>query len=129
MAEKAILLVDDEAIILFALKRALRQRFGSEYLYETALDGNEGLARIGELAASGIEVVLVVTDWLMPGMKGDEFLAIVHERYPCTRLIMITGHADESDLAKLADEVRIDAFLRKPWDPERLFQAVSDSLG
>ena len=129
MPEKAILLVDDEAIILLALKRALRLRFGSQYRYETALNGADGLARIDELVAEGVEVVLVVSDWLMPGMKGDEFLSLVHVRYPNIRLIMITGHADESDLAKLADEVRIDAFLRKPWDPERLFQAISESLG
>jgi response regulator RpfG family c-di-GMP phosphodiesterase len=129
MAEKAILLVDDENLILLALKRSLRLRFGTLYRYETALTAEEGLARIGDLAVEGVEVVLVISDWLMPGMKGDEFLGLVHRRYPSTRLIMVTGHADESDMAKLAGEVRIDAFLRKPWDPERLFKAVSDALG
>jgi response regulator RpfG family c-di-GMP phosphodiesterase len=129
MAERAILLVDDEAIILLALKRALRLRFGSEYRYETALNGEEGLARIDELVAEGVEVALVVSDWLMPGMMGDEFLARVHGCSLSTHLIMITGHADESDLARLAGEVRIDAFLRKPWNPERLFQVVAEALG
>jgi response regulator RpfG family c-di-GMP phosphodiesterase len=129
MADKAVLVVDDEAIILLALKRSLRLRFGEAYRYETAGNGEEGLARIGELVGEGVEVVLVVSDWLMPGMKGDEFLSRVHELYPSTRLIMITGHADESEIARLAGEIKIDAFIRKPWDPGRLFEAVAEVLG
>jgi response regulator RpfG family c-di-GMP phosphodiesterase len=129
MAEKAILLVDDESLILLSLKRSLRLQFGSEYRYETAVEAEEGLARIGDLTADGVDVVLVISDWLMPGMNGDEFLARVQRLYPGTRLIMVTGHADESDLAKLAEEVKIEAFLRKPWEPERLFKAVSAALG
>jgi CheY-like chemotaxis protein len=129
MGEKAMLLVDDEAIILLALKSSLRLRFGSEYRYETAMSGQEGLDRLDELADEGIETAVVVSDWLMPAMKGDEFLALVQQRHPSARLIMLTGHADESDIARLSSAVRLDAFLRKPWEPRRLFEAVSSALG
>jgi response regulator RpfG family c-di-GMP phosphodiesterase len=128
MAEKAVLLVDDEAILLLSLKRSLRLRFGPSYRYETALSGEEGLVRIDELVAEEVEIVLVISDWLMPGMKGDEFLSRVHERHPSTRLVMLTGHADESDIAKLSGEVKLEAFLRKPWSPERLFEVVAAAL-
>jgi CheY-like chemotaxis protein len=108
------LLVDDEAILLMSLKQSLRLHFGSLYRNETALDGSEGLDRIRELGEEGIEIVLVISDWLMPGMKGDKFLAIVHERYPSI---------------KLAEAVKLEAFIRKPWSPQRLFQIIEASLG
>lgn len=128
MAAKAILLVDDEAIILLSLKQSLRLRFGSEYRYETASSGEAGLERAKALAEEGIELVLVISDWLMPGMNGDEFLARLRGRYPSIKLIMLTGHADESDIARLAESLALVAFLRKPWDPQRLFTIVSAAL-
>ncbi len=129
MGERALLLVDDEAILLLALKSSLRLRFGSAYRYETAMSAREGLDRIDELAREGVEVALVISDWLMPAMKGDEFLSLVHQSRPATRLIMLTGHADEADIARLSAAVRLDAFIRKPWEPRRLFEAVSSALG
>jgi CheY-like chemotaxis protein len=128
MAAKAILLVDDEAILLLSLKNSLRLRFGSDYRYETAFTGMEGLDRIDKLVAEGVDVVLVISDWLMPGMKGDEFLALVSRRYVSTRLIMLTGHADEEDMAKLSGEIKLDALFRKPCDPKLLFEAVASAL-
>jgi DNA-binding NtrC family response regulator len=128
LAQKALLLVDDEAILLLSLKSSLRLRFGAAYRYETAMDGVEGLERIDELVAEGVEVILVISDWLMPNMKGDEFLTLVHARHPGTHLIMLSGHTDESDMAKLSSEIELSAFLRKPWDPERLFEAVDQAL-
>ncbi len=129
MTKKAILIVDDEGILLLSLKSSLRLRFGDLYRYETALNGADGLERIGTLVADGFEVVLVISDWLMPGMKGDEFLSMVHQRHPSTRLIMLSGHTDEAEMAKLSDAIKLEAFLRKPWDPEQLFQIIESSLG
>jgi DNA-binding NtrC family response regulator len=129
MATKAILLVDDEAILLLSLKQSLRLRFGPGYRYETATSGEDGLERVKALIAEGVDVVLVISDWLMPGMKGDEFLVKVHASHPSIKLIMLTGHADESEMASLAESVDLEAFLRKPWNPERLFSIVSSSLG
>jgi len=128
MATKAILIVDDEAIILLSLKQTLRLHFGSQYRYETATSGEEGLECIAELASEGIEVVLVISDWLMPGMKGDAFLSEVRKRHPAIKLVMLTGHADESEATKLARQVDLEAFLRKPWDADRLIEIVRKAL-
>lgn len=125
---QAILLVDDEAILLLSLRQSLRLRFGPGYRYETAANGAEGLERVKELAAEGIKVVLVISDWLMPGMKGDEFLSRIHDGYPEIKLIMLTGHADESDMAGLSREIGLEAFIRKPWNAEQLFQIVQNAL-
>jgi CheY-like chemotaxis protein len=125
---KAILLVDDEAILLLSLKQSLRLRFGPGYRYETASNGAEGLERVKELAAEGIQIVLVISDWLMPGMKGDEFLTRIHDGYPGIKLIMLTGHADESEMAGLPRDVGLEAFIRKPWNAEQLFGIIDKAL-
>jgi len=129
MPRKTILIVDDDAIILLALRQELRLRFGEAYAYETATSGMKGLERAAAIGAAGDELAIVISDWLMPGMKGDEFLRKVHELAPAARLVMLTAHADESDMERLSRDVRIEAFLRKPWDPERLFSLVSAALG
>jgi len=127
-ASKVILLVDDEAILLLALKQSLRLHFGASYRYEIASDGAAGLDRVKKLAAEGDEPVLIISDWLMPRMRGDAFLTLVHESYPSIKLIMLTGHADESEMDGLARAVGLAAFIRKPWNTERLLTDVEKAL-
>ena len=99
--DKAILLVDDEAIILLAMRRELRSELGPSFRYEIATSAEEGLAVIDELATDGIRVVLVISDWLMPGMKGDEFVVRVRGIHPGVRTVMVSGQIDEEQLDKL----------------------------
>jgi CheY-like chemotaxis protein len=119
-AKKAILFVDDESIILMALRQELRNELGSDYRYEIALNALEGLEIFNELASDGVRVVLLISDWLMPGMKGDEFLIIARERYPSVRTILVSGQTDENQLDKLRDSGALDAFIHKPWASGRL---------
>lgn len=127
--KRAILVVDDEAIILMSIKRTLRMKFGAGYLYETAMSAELGLEAIERLFGEGIDVVLVISDWLMPGMKGDAFLTSVHETHPEVKLIMISGHIDEVEMERLRRDVDLLAFLRKPWDIGALTEAVRTALG
>ena len=91
---RAIVCVDDEAILLIALKQELKKTFGDDYQYEVALNANEGMLLIDDLVESGVNILLILSDWLMPGIKGDEFLVQVHRKYPNIRSIMISGHID-----------------------------------
>ena len=68
--QSVILCVDDEPIILLTLRQELRKRFGSNFQYETAMSADEGFAILEELAHSGKDVRLVISDWMMPGMEG-----------------------------------------------------------
>lgn len=117
---KAILIVDDEAIILLALRQELRAELGPGYRYEIASNADEALGLFDELAADGIEIVLVISDWLMPGMKGDEFLMQAKIRHPRIRTIMVSGQTDEDQLNALRASGALDAFMRKPWASSRL---------
>jgi CheY-like chemotaxis protein len=124
MSERAILCVDDEAIILLALKNELRRAFGGRFVYETALRADSGLEALDRLSSQGVEVVLVISDWLMPGVKGDEFLSIVRGRFPDTKAIMITGQADEDVIRESVASGLCVAVLRKPWKAAELVRAV-----
>lgn len=128
-AKLAILVVDDEAVLLLAIKRELRLKFGPGYLYETATSAEQGLEAIDRLVKDGVEVVLVISDWLMPGMKGDEFLKLVHETRPSVKLVMLSGHADAAQMESLTEEAELFAFLSKPYRSAQLFDIVHRALG
>jgi len=68
---KAILCVDDEILILLSLLRELKSFFGETFVYERATNANQAFKVIDELALEGIKLILIISDWLMPGIKGD----------------------------------------------------------
>jgi DNA-binding NtrC family response regulator len=128
MIKGAFLAVDDEAIILMALKRELSLKFGDRFRVETALSAEEGLELIEELARDGVEVILVISDWLMPGMKGDEFLISAKRANPTIRTIMITGHADAAAIERARREAGLIACFSKPWSAKELESAIERAL-
>ena len=128
MLDSAILCVDDEVVILESLKEQLRRRFGERYLYEVATSAEDAWVTIDELYADGIRILVIVSDWLMPGIKGDEFLAQVHQRYPEIITVMLTGQADEAAVKRARRDANLYACLYKPWSEEDLARVISAAL-
>jgi CheY-like chemotaxis protein len=124
----AILCVDDEAIILLSLKNELRMALGNKYIYESAMNALEAKNKIEILVKDGIDIILIISDWLMPGMKGDEFLIEIHKKYPKIKSIMITGHADPESIEKAKKEANLVACLSKPWNNKELIDIVKSCL-
>ncbi|MEY4767967.1 MAG: hypothetical protein RL637_606, partial [Pseudomonadota bacterium] len=91
--KKVILCVDDEMIILESLKAELKTIFQKDYVIEIAENGHDALELVDELLESHYEICLVISDYLMPQMKGDEVLKKIHEKSPNTIKIMLTGQA------------------------------------
>jgi DNA-binding NtrC family response regulator len=127
-ATKAILCVDDEESILDSLKEQLKRSFGRQFLYETANSAEEALEVIDELVGDAIDVLIIVSDWLMPGTRGDEFLVQVHQRYPQIVTIMLTGQADESAIDRARQEANLHTCIRKPWREEELVNTIVTGL-
>ncbi len=127
-SKSAILCVDDEAIILTSLKEQLRRRFGERYLYETASSAQEAWEVIDELCTEHIDILVIVSDWLMPGIKGDEFLAQVHRRYPKIVTVLLTGQADEASIERARREANLYACVHKPWRESELAQLIESAL-
>lgn len=122
--KKAIVCVDDEAIIVLSLKQELQNRLGNEYIYESAMSAEEGSQIIEELSSDNVSVILVISDWLMPGIKGDEFLLRLKKTHPDIKSIMITGQADDAAVERTLCEAGANAVLRKPWNTEELIREV-----
>lgn len=128
MSKPVILCVDDERIVLDSLKTQLERSFGNAYLYEVAEDAEEALEVIQEFEDEKIPVILIVSDWLMPGMKGDEFLVRVHKEFPNIIKIMLTGQADESAIKNAQEQANLHCCLSKPWSQEELVETIKSGL-
>lgn len=129
MRKQGILCVDDEKIILHSLRKQLSRNFGDRYRYEIAESPEEALEVIEELVADNIEVLVVVSDWLMPNMKGDELLILVHEKFPNITTIMLTGQADNAAIERAKQYANLYCCISKPWDEAFLVATVGMALG
>jgi CheY-like chemotaxis protein len=128
MPNTAILCVDDEAVILDSLKEQLRRRFGNRYLYEVAESADDAWEIIEELDDEQVEILVIVSDWLMPGIKGDEFLIQVHQKYPKIVKVMLTGQADSEAIARATREANLHRCLYKPWSEDELAETIISGL-
>jgi CheY-like chemotaxis protein len=128
MSKPVILCVDDERVVLQSLKTQLKQAFKDDYLYEVAEDADEALEVISEFNQEEIGIILIVSDWLMPGMKGDELLIRIHEQFPNIIKIMLTGQADELAVQRAVEEANLHCCLHKPWSEEELIQTIKSAL-
>jgi DNA-binding NtrC family response regulator len=126
--KRAILCVDDEKIVLDSLQEQLRTTFGEKFEYEIAESVEEAWEVIEDLVNDGFEMVLVISDWLMPRVKGDTFLIDVHAKYPETVTIMLTGQADPDAVQNAMENANLYAYIRKPWREEDLIAYVNKAL-
>ena len=127
--EKGVLLcVDDEIIVLTALKDQLRRAFGSDFHIDVAESAEEALELRDELALDGHKLLVIVSDWLMPGMKGDEFLIKAHERFPSVVKIMLSGQAESAAVDRARREAALHDFLSKPWNAAALVESINQGL-
>ncbi len=128
MPKLAILCVDDEAVILNSVLRQIQEEFDDQYIYETAENGEEALEVLDELHKEGTQVVIIVSDWLMPGMKGDELLVQVQKRFPGTVKILLTGQADEAAIERAQKEADLHHFIPKPWTKQELINSIKSGI-
>lgn len=127
-SDKAILCIDDEKIILDSLKSQINEEFDSTFKVELAESADEGYEIIDELVDSGIRLLLIVSDWLMPNVKGDEFLAEVHKKHPKIVKIMLTGQADQSAIDNAFDNAGLYKIIHKPWSKRELIDSIKYGL-
>lgn len=126
MTKGTILCVDDEKTVITSLRQELELGFGRHFNFELAESAEECLEIIGELMADGNVISVVISDQIMPGMKGDELLVAIHKIDPNIGKILLTGettNAQHSPLFTGMSQLRIVA---KPWDSKELFQMVRD---
>ncbi len=128
MTEAAILCVDDETVILESLQEQISRHFGEQFLYEAAESAEEALEILEELNEEGVKIVVIVSDWLMPGMRGDEFLVQVYQQFGDITTIMLTGQADDSAIERAKREANLYCCIYKPWREEELLKIMTTAL-
>ncbi len=120
--------VDDEDIILTSLEAQLRHHFGGKYNYEFANSAEDAEEIIEEIRNDANSILVVISDWLMPGQKGDVFLKHVHEKLPDVVTIMLSGQADSDAVERARKEANLHAFIAKPWDERDLIAAIESGI-
>jgi thioredoxin reductase (NADPH) len=126
----ALLAVDDEPAVLAAVARDLRREYGGQYRILRAGSGVEALEHLRHLRLREEPVALLLVDQRMPGMTGVELLAQALELYPDAKRVLLTAYADTEVAIRAINEIRLDHYLLKPWDPpdERLYPVLTDLL-
>ena len=128
MSKQVILCVDDEKIILDSLRKQLKNIYGNKYYYEFAENADDAFEIVEELVSDSLDVLVIVSDWLMPGMRGDEFLVRIHNKFPKIVKIMLTGQADEDAIHNAEENANLHRCIYKPWTESELADAISTGM-
>lgn len=123
-----IICVDDEKVLLNVLAEQLETWFGGNYIIEKALSGAECLEIIDACKARNRDVSVVISDYIMPAMKGDELLAKVKEKDPKIKKIMLTGYSSIDGIIRAINKAGLYRFISKPWDNKDLMLTLLEAI-
>jgi thioredoxin reductase (NADPH) len=130
MKKPVILAVDNDADLLHALEQDLRRKYGEQYRVIGADSGQSAIEIVRELKLRGDVVALFLVDQRMPRMTGVEFLAEGIKDFPRAKRVLLAAYADTGAAISAINEVQIDHYLMKPWEPaeDRLYPVLDDLL-
>ncbi|RDC63604.1 FAD-dependent oxidoreductase [Adhaeribacter pallidiroseus] len=130
MNEPIIFSIDDDIQVLRALNRDLKAQYRKEYKILSTPSVQEALDSLLELKNKGETIALFIADQRMPEMDGVSFLVKATEFYPEAKRVLLTAYSDTDAAIKAINEVRLDYYLMKPWDPpeDKLFPVIDDLL-
>jgi thioredoxin reductase (NADPH) len=130
MAKPSILVVDDEPQVMNAVRRDLLSQYSDDYRVLGAVSGEEALEILNDLAVKEEPVALMLVDQRMPRITGTDLLKRSHDLFPNSMRALLTAYADTDAAINAINEVHLDYYIMKPWDPpeERLYPIVDDLL-
>jgi thioredoxin reductase (NADPH) len=130
MSKPLVLTLDDDENVLQAVSRDLRQHYGSDYRILRASSGSSALELLAQRKRRGDPSALFLVDQRMPAMNGVEFLSRATQLYPDAKRVLLTAYADTDAAIRAINDVHVDHYLLKPWDPpeEKLFPVLTDLL-
>lgn len=130
MGEPFLLAVDDDAAVCRAVERDLRRQYGERFRVLRAESGADALELVQRIAERDEQIALLLVDQRMPQMTGVEFLARAMAIVPDAKRVLLTAYADTEAAIRAINDVRLDYYLMKPWDPpqEHLYPVLDDLL-
>ncbi|HEY0789556.1 MAG TPA: FAD-dependent oxidoreductase [Chthoniobacterales bacterium] len=122
--------VDDDADVLRAVERDLRQHYGERFRVMPADSGRSALEVVKQFQVRNDTAALFLVDQRMPRMTGIEFLAEAIQAFPKAKRVLLTAYADTDAAIDSINTAQVDYYLMKPWDPpeEKLYPVLDDLL-
>jgi thioredoxin reductase (NADPH) len=130
MKKPIIFLLDDDPAVLKSVQRDVRSEYRQDFRIIATQSAREALDALKEFKKKGETVALFLSDQRMPEMLGVEFLEQAKQLYPDAKRILLTAYSDTEAAIKAINDVQLDYYLLKPWDPpeEKLYPVLSDQL-
>ncbi len=129
MSKPVIVTVDDEPQVSDAIERDLRKHYRKDYQIIKNSSGPQALETVHQLKQRNTPIALFLADQRMPDMGGTEFLSEAMKFYPDARKVLLTAYADTDAAISAINDVGLDYYLMKPWDPpEQNFYPILDDL-
>ncbi|HVW95519.1 MAG TPA: FAD-dependent oxidoreductase [Mucilaginibacter sp.] len=130
MEKPIIFSIDDDPQVLRAISRDLKSMYGKDYRVINTTSANEALESLIEFKNSSDVVAMFVCDQRMPEMEGVDFLEKAIKIFPKAKRVLLTAYSDTEAAIKAINDVQLDYYLMKPWDPpsERLYPVIDDLL-
>jgi YesN/AraC family two-component response regulator len=128
MKNDVIICVDDERIVLNGLHSQLSREFGTTFSIELAESGEEALDLIKEIIATESNIPIVISDQLMPGIKGHELLKQIHLTSPETYTVLLTGQSDLLAVTEAVNHANLYRYISKPWENHDLILTVREAI-
>jgi FixJ family two-component response regulator len=125
--KKTIICIDDEEIVCSSLEMELVSA-DADFEVETAMGGQEALDLIEDLTVENAEIAVVITDYIMPGMKGDEVLIKIHSQLPAVSKILLTGQSQIQGVTNAINNADLYRFIEKPWRKEDLLLTIKGAI-
>ncbi len=128
MKKKVIVCVDDERILLQSLSMELSKVFKDNFSIEVAENGEEALELMSELIEDDYEIPVIISDYIMPLMRGDEFLTKAKLLINDSRNILLTGQATIEGISSAINNANLYRFISKPWNNDDLILTINEAL-
>jgi thioredoxin reductase (NADPH) len=130
MKKPIIVAVDDDAEVLQAISHDIRHEYGERFRVVRVDSGDRALDVLRQVKLADEVVALLLADQRMPGISGVEFLDEARRMFPTAKRALLTAYADTDAAIKAINDVHLDYYLMKPWDPpeDRLFPVLDDLL-
>lgn len=123
-----IVCVDDDRALLDGLTQQLEEAFSATHDVEGAESAQEAIQLVEELSHGMSVVEMVISDQVMPGMKGDQLLEILHQRYPQMITVMLTGQAGLDSAIRAINHAGLSRYIVKPWHDDEFIMNIRELL-
>ena len=124
----AILAVDDDILVLNSLRIQLERKFGNDYVLEFAQNVDEAIGVIQDLKSEEIELIVIMSDWIMPGKNGDALAQYVKQINPKIKVVVLSGQLQENIAVQMIESKEIDSIVTKPWSEEHLIGIIEQAI-